>query len=160
MNYYAPFYRNNYSGIPTQMPYQAQYQPQGMVDNQLAPQVQNPVQSPTANDMMIWVLNENEATAYPVAPNNSVVLWDKNQPTIYIKSADANGVPSMRVLDFEERNTLPKSQEHVCKCSDKYVTKDDFSELQEEFEKLKKKIDSAQPSTAKKTKKAEVTDDE
>lgn len=34
---------------------------------------------------IIWVLNENEAMAYPVAPNNTVVLWDKNNPTIYVK---------------------------------------------------------------------------
>ena len=54
---------------------------------------QMPMQTPTqfmqtqpTNDML-FVLNENEASAYPVAPNNSVVLWDKNNKTFYIKTA-------------------------------------------------------------------------
>jgi hypothetical protein len=85
---------------------------------------------------MIWVLNENEATSYPVAPNNSVVLWDKSNPTIYVKSVNAQGVPSIRVLDFVERTetkemTPPK---HECKCGDKFVTKEQFEALRGDFE--------------------------
>lgn len=68
--------------------------------NQFAPSYQQPMQTnPTPMPMqsqqtndMIWVLNENEATSYPVAPNNSVVLWDKSNPTIYIKSVNAQGL--------------------------------------------------------------------
>ena len=113
--YYAPYYRpmNYYNpSIPQdnqnmqngqqfqQIPVQ---QPQQMT-------MQTPIQqmpmSQTAqmpsNDML-WVLNETEATSYPVAPNNSVTLWDKNKDTVYIKSVNMQGVPSMRILDYVER---------------------------------------------------------
>lgn len=112
---------------------------------------QMPIQTPTpfiqtqpTNDM-IWVLNENEATSYPVAPNNSVVLWDKNNPTIYIKSVNMQGVPSMRILDFEERNTdTSKSAQnepvkHECTCGDKFVTKEEFDALKGKFYDLQAK---------------------
>ena len=91
---YAPFYRCGYFN-----PMQTQTM-QNMAENQgqFLPQYQQPISQPT-NDM-IWVLGQTEAESYPVAPNNSVVLWDKNNPTIYVKSVNANGIPSMRTLDF------------------------------------------------------------
>ena len=72
---YAPFYRGGYFN-PMQTP--------TMAENQgYMPQYQQPIQQTNPVPMqtqpmseMIWVLNENEATSYPVAPNNSVVLWD------------------------------------------------------------------------------------
>ena len=114
---------------------------------------QMPIQTPTpfvqtqpTNDM-IWVLNENEATSYPVAPNNSVVLWDKSNPTIYVKSVNVNGMPSMRILDFTERNAdtsnshenAPKT--HECKCGDKFVTKGEFDALKGKFYDLQARYD-------------------
>ena len=36
--------------------------------------------------------------------NVDKVIENKNKPTIYVKSVNAQGVPSMRVLDFTERN--------------------------------------------------------
>ena len=74
---YAPFYRCGYFNPmqTTQMPPMAENQ------GQFLPQYQQPISQPT-NDM-IWVLGQTEAESYPVAPNNSVVLWDKNNPTIY-----------------------------------------------------------------------------
>lgn len=100
-----------------------------------APMQTNPSPMQPTNDML-WVLNENEASSYPVAPNNSVVLWDKNNPTIYIKSMNAQGVSSMRVLDFTERNdntqnmpvNAPKT--HECTCGDKFATKEQINALE------------------------------
>ena len=137
---YAPFYRGGFFN-PMQTPTMPQ-----MADNQnqFAPSYQQPMQTnPTPMPMqiqqtndMIWVLNENEATSYPVAPNNSVVLWDKSNPTIYIKSVNAQGMPSMRILDFTERNiNISNSQEnapkkHECTCGDKYATKEQINALE------------------------------
>ena len=143
---YAPFYRGGYfnpmqtSPMPTMAENQAQYMPQYQQPTPI-------IQSQPTNDM-IWVLNENEATSYPVAPNNSVVLWDKNNPTIYVKSVNASGMPSMRVLDFVERGTdstnkqetAPKS--HVCTCGDKFVTKAEFDALKGKFYDLQARYDS------------------
>ena len=104
------------------------------------------MQTQQTNDM-IWVLNENEATSYPVALSNSVVLWDKNNPTIYVKSVNAQGVPSMRVLDFTERNiNTSNSQEnapktHECTCSDKYATKEQINDLKGKIDDLTAKYE-------------------
>ena len=110
---------------------------------------QMPMQTPTqfmqtqpTNDML-FVLNENEASAYPVAPNNSVVLWDKNNKTFYIKTANAQGIPSMQIYDFTERtetheNTL---KTHKCTCGDKFVTKEQFEGLKGDFERLTAKVE-------------------
>lgn len=141
---YAPFYRGGYFNpiqTPT-MPTMADNQ------NQFAQPYQAPMQTnfaPTTqpkNDM-IWVLNENEATSYPVAPNNSVVLWDKNNPTIYIKSVNAQGVPSMRVLDFNERSEMPKNapKTNECTCGDKYATKEQINDLRGKIDDLTAKYE-------------------
>lgn len=102
--------------------------------SQQMPPTQMSVAKPI-NDM-IWVLNENEATSYPVAPNNSVVLWDKNNPTIYVKSVNSQGVPFIRVLDFVERAETQETAQpkHECKCGEKFVTKEQFEALRGDFE--------------------------
>ena len=170
--YNAPFMNSNYMrGIPQQQ-VQMQMQPQQMQmqmpDNQqYIPNYQQPIQpiqpmvqpiSQQTNDML-WVLNESEATAYPVAPNNSVVLWDKSNPTIYVKSVNAQGVPSMRILDFSERTTdnAPKTAvEHKCECGDKFVLKKDFQALQSEFEALRGELDELKAKPKAKTVKKAV----
>ena len=132
---YAPFYRGGFFNpmqTPT-MPQMAENQ------NQFATPYQQPIQTnPTPMPMqsqqtndMIWVLNENEATSYPVAPNNSVVLWDKNNKTFYIKTANAQGIPSMQIYDFTERIENPSKMpaEHVCTCGDKFATKEQINAL-------------------------------
>jgi hypothetical protein len=112
--------------------------------------------------MMIWVLNENEATSYPVAPNNSVVLWDKSNPTIYVKSVNGQGVPSMRVLDFTERvaNAPKTATEHTCKCGDKFATIEQFDGLQAKISEIQGIVEDLQTKSntksTKTTKKTEV----
>lgn len=115
----------------------------------------------TSGDTMIWVLGEVEAQSFPVAANNSVVLWDKNNPTIYIKSASAQGVPSMRVLDFVERTPDTASrlpEKHECKCGEQFVTKDAFEALKQEFEALSARLLDTSSKTASKSKRTEEID--
>lgn len=110
---------------------------------------QMPIQTPTQfmqtqpTSDMLFVLNENEASAYPVAPNNSVVLWDKNNKTFYIKTANAQGIPSMQIYDFTERTEKPQNQptEHKCTCGDKFVTKEEFDALKGKFYDLQARYD-------------------
>jgi hypothetical protein len=157
--YYAPFYRPTYydqGQNPNIGQFNQQYQqpmPQQMQPAQTA-------QQPT-NDFL-WVLNENEATSYPVAPNNTVTLWDKNLPTIYIKSVNAQGVPSMRVLDFVERtatNPTPPAGT-AFNSPNNFVTLDSFNALKGDVEALKGKLDELKPKNTPKTKKTEVESDE
>ena len=156
---YAPFYRNGYfnpmQAVQPQMPMipdgQQQYAP---VYQQAAQPIQQIPQAQAPTDML-WVLNENEAASYPVAPNNAVTLWDKNEPTIYIKSVNAQGVPSLRILDFTERtsNASKTPVEHNCQCGDKFVTREQFEALQGKFEEMAAIVDGIKASAAKKTKK-------
>ncbi len=159
---YAPFYRAGFFN-PMQsspMPSVADNQNQFSQIYQTPIQPNSgtiPMQTQPVNDM-IWVLNENEATSYPVAPNNSVVLWDKSNPTIYVKSVNANGMPSMRVLDFTERNEdAANSHEeaektHKCTCGDKFATKEQISALEGKIEDLTAKYEELTHPITEKTK--------
>lgn len=157
--YYAPFYRPTYyeqGQNPNMGQFNQQYQ-------QPIPQQMQPVQTaqqPT-NDFL-WVLNENEATSYPVAPNNTVTLWDKNLPTVYIKSVNAQGVPSMRVLDFTERlANAPKTPSTAPFDSpNNFVTLDSFNALKCDVEALRGKLDELSAKPVAKSKKMEVENHE
>lgn len=88
------------------------YYPPPMQDNlmQMRQQFQPPVQpSPAPQQGMIWVQGETGAKSYMVASGNTVPLWDSENQTIYIKSVDASGIPSMRILDYTERTAAPKA---------------------------------------------------
>lgn len=158
--YYAPYQRPMYynPSIPNaqdmanfQQPYQ---QPQTA-----HPQMTAPPQ--TASDM-IFVLNETEAMGYPVAPNTSVTLWDKNKDTVYIK-ANMQGVPSMRILDYTERtvdNGSKTAQNTNCDVSSKFVCIDDFNALQSKFDGLQSELNELKAKAKTKTAKREVNDDE
>lgn len=147
--YYAPYSRpmGYYNPSIPQQDMQNMQNVQQMPVQQ--PVQQMPIQTPTpfiqtqpTNDML-FVLNENEASAYPVAPNNSVVLWDKNNKTFYIKMANAQGIPSMQIYDFTERTetheNTPKT--HACTCGDKFVTKGEFDALKGKFYDLQARYD-------------------
>lgn len=97
-----------------------------------APQYQAPVaqqQAPQpANSSIIWVQGEAGAKSYLVAPNTTVQLWDSEDKVIYLKSADASGMPSMKILDYTIRGDASSSQE-----APEYATKDDLKALEEKI---------------------------
>ena len=161
MAYYAPFYRPTYYEPIQQNPmgqFNQQFQ-QPMT--QPMQNAQTPMQGQPTNDFL-WVLNENEATSYPVAPNNTVTLWDKNLPTIYIKSVNAQGVPSMRILDFTERTaTAPKTPSAPSFNSpNNFVTIDSFNALKDDVEALRDKLGELNAKPVAKSKKTEVENHE
>ena len=145
--YYAPYYRpmNYYNtSIPQENPNLQGGQQMPMQQPMVQQPMQMPISNMTPNNDMIWVLSEGEAQSYPVAPNNSVILWDKNSDVVYIKSVNAQNVPSFRVLDYKERtpDNAPKTPtEHVCKCGDNFVSKKDFNALESKFEALQSELD-------------------
>ena len=155
---YAPFYRGGYfNPMQTTMP--------GMAENQsqFSQPYQQPIQTNSApmqmqtqpiNDTMLWVLNENEASSFPVAPNNSVVLWDKNNKTFYIKTANAQGIPSMQTYDFTERteNVQNEPVKHECTCGDKFATKEQINTLENKIDDLTAKYEELTRSAAEKAK--------
>lgn len=97
-----------------------------------------------------WVQGEEAAKAYLVAPGNTVILWDTERNVIYVKSADASGLPSIRTLDWTEHTETPaKPTEHVCKCSGEFVGKADFEGLKANVERLTKRIDEMAKAKSK-----------
>lgn len=151
---YYPQYNNG--ATPDMLnQYKAQYQPMPMQQPMMQQPVQMPMQNmaqPAPTNDMIWVLSEGEAQSYPVAPNNSVILWDKNSDVVYIKSVNAQNIPSFRVLDYKERTAenAPKTPEkHVCQCGSKFASKEDFKALQNDFEALREELEElkAKPKT-------------
>lgn len=134
--YYAPY---QYPYYAQNADFKQQYQ-QPIQTNVQQFQGQQAANMGVKNDML-WVLNKNEADSYPVAPNCSVVLWDKNSSTIYVKSMSANGVPSMRTLDYTERSETSQNVSNLSanQFDDKYATLEQISELQDEINALNEK---------------------
>lgn len=119
------------NGFP--MAYQPFYGNQGI-------NYQPPMQTPSQgqNGGIIWVSGEAGAKAYLVAPNNTVQLWDSEAQTIYLKSADASGMPTMKVLDYTIRNSAPATAPAVQQPMSDYVTRDEFNALAEKLNRLEK----------------------
>lgn len=162
---YYPQYQNG--AMPDMLnQYKGQYQQMPMQQPMMQQMPMQTITQPAQTNDMIWVLSEVEAQSYPVAPNNSVILWDKNNDVVYIKSVNMQGVPSMRVLEYKERtadNGSKKPVEHECQCGSKFVPKEDFKALQQEFEALRGEFEEYKTkSKAKTVKKAveEVEDGE
>ena len=124
-----------YNGFPaTYQPYAQAYVP-----------TQSP-QAPTQNspNSLVWIQGEQAAKSYLVAPNNTVVLFDSEAQTIYIKSADGSGMPSMKVLDYTIRETDKNSpiSPVAAKAVDlsEYATKSEIKAVADEIAALKKKF--------------------
>lgn len=123
-----------YNGFP------ATYQP-------VNPQYQQPItQNQNQQNGVIWVQGEAGAKSYLVAPNCTVQLWDSENQTIYLKSADASGMPSMKVLDYTIRETPQNgsisSSTGTAEKSSVYATKDEFKSVSDQLEDLRVKVES------------------
>lgn len=130
--------------------YQPMYYPQQMQQPQQVQQVQQPQQ----NSGITWVLGEAGAKSYLVAPNTTVSLWDSESQTIYLKSADASGMPSIKVLDYTIRDSAPQHQAPINNQVD-YATKEDVGVLQNEVNKLREEMHRMNRSAKKEVKKDE-----
>lgn len=92
---------------------------------------------------IIWVQGEAGAKSYLVAPNTTVQLWDSESQRIFLKSADASGMPSMKVLEY----TVKDGNSPISPVSDadnnsiKYATKDDVEAVSSQIEALRKRFE-------------------
>lgn len=113
--------------------YYPQYQ-QPMYQTQAQPVQQMPQQNQTNGK--IWVQGESGAKSYLVAPNTTVDLWDSEQQTIYVKSADASGMPSMKILDYvfrqptQNQTLTPMTSEQTQPTPD-YVTHQELKDFED-----------------------------
>ena len=102
-------YNNGFPATYQPMYYQPQYQPmqyqQPVQPMQQAPTNPAPSQPTTSN--IVWIQGEAGAKSHLVAPNTTVALWDSEAQRIFLKSADAAGMPSMKILDYTIRDMTP-----------------------------------------------------
>lgn len=112
----------------TYQPYFPQYQQPNM--NQVPQQTSQQV-----SNGLIWIQGIEAAKSYMVAPNTTVALWDSESETVYLKSADASGMPSMRILDYTIRENTPVNRKTGAKTD--FATKDDISIIQSQIDEIR-----------------------
>lgn len=126
------YYQNN--------DYLRYYQPQQYYQNQQYNQNQQQYnqnqQYNQTNSGIIWVQGESGAKSYLVAPNCTVQLWDSESQTIYIKSADASGMPSIKILDYTIRNDQKEKNENNIN----QINADNNVNMESEIKDLNEKI--------------------
>ena len=103
-----PYYNNGFPASYQQMYQVPQYQAQ-------------------QQNGIIWVQGEQAAKSYLVAPNSTVQLWDSEKKVIYLKSADASGMPSLKILDYTIRGEAEPAE------TPEYATKDDLKTLEDKI---------------------------
>ena len=96
-----------YNTFPMMYPNMYQTQAQGM-------------SPPTIHADIVQVSGEQEALNYPVAAGSTQMMIDRDDSAIYIKSAYANGQPTLEVYRKEEKKDVPAPD---------YVTKEELAEL-------------------------------
>lgn len=102
-----------------------------------------PAQQPPSG--IIWVSGEAGAKAYLVAPNTTVQLWDSESQRIYLKSADASGMPSIKILDYTIRDQTPQNSSVTGVSapvgdSSVYATKDEIEAIRGQINALRMQL--------------------
>lgn len=120
---------------------------------QYYPQTYPQTQQQNANSP-IWVQGESAAKAWFVQPNSTVALWDSESQTIYLKSCDASGMPTMKILDYTLRDTT-KPVERVSDVGVDYLTRDDLEAIYGQIRDLRDEIDNLSIRRAPKKKEAD-----
>ena len=140
------------NGFPVTYP-QMYYQPQPIQYQQplqnMQPAPQPPAQQP--NSGIIWVQGEAGAKSHLVAPNTTVALWDSEAQRIFLKSADAAGMPSMKILNYTIEETphivMPiqkavNGSEKPSEADKGFIGRDAENALKRQLEGLKNDLES------------------
>ncbi len=137
-NQYFPQYQQPYQAqVPAPMDRLAQLQAQQYQGLQMQ-------QPPQTNQGLLWVQGEAGAKSYLVAPNTTVLLMDSEGSRFYLKSTDNAGMPSLRVFEYSEvsQNVPQASQSAQTNLDDKYVTREEYSRLQDQYADIMDKLNS------------------
>lgn len=124
-------YYPQYPQVQQQMPVQQQ--------TQQTAQIQQPM-----NNSIIWVQGEAGAKSYLIAPNTTVQLWDSEAQTIYLKSADASGMPSIKTLDYTIRDPGVPTQS-LSLNENEFIRKDELNALKGQIQALEKEVNKLKP---------------
>lgn len=103
-----------------------------------------PQAQPQQNSGVVWVQGIEGAKAHPVSAGQAVLLMDSDSDCLYLKSADASGMPSLRIFDYKERTNTPQKSQNTDMSA--FLTSDDLSdyatkdELKKAISALEKKL--------------------
>lgn len=114
-------------------PYQQIYPTQSA--NNPQPTQMSPAQP---SNGIIWVQGEAGAKSYIVPPGSTTQLWDSESQVIYLKTADAYGIPSMKILDYTIRDGAPTEGNILA--TDGFATQDDINALRKQIDALNRKF--------------------
>ena len=129
MSYFTPYPSGGYSPPSiSSMPYSPQM-------NGGAPQLPySPAQNQN-NNGLIWVQGEAGAKAYLVVPGSTVMLMDSEAMRFYLKSADASGVPSLRIFEYNEvSHGTPAIQQLAT--NEQFITRTELEKFTARYDKL------------------------
>ena len=129
-NYFPQYYPNQMPMIqqPQQMPMQQPQMPQNSSAN--------------SGNGITWVLGENAAKSFPVGAGQTVILMDREEPVMYMKSVDQSGMPlPLRIFDITER-TAQRSESAGAKSAstEDFVSRKEFEEFREDVKRSIKGI--------------------
>lgn len=150
---YNNYYPVGYQPFVPQYNYNQPYQPQTQPVQQPVPN-QQATQNQAMASGIIWVQGEAGAKSYLVAPNTTVQLWDSENQTIYLKSADASGMPSIKTLDYTIRE-MPQANAPIAPTFDStaFATKDEVNVLAQQISALQGKLEGLTAKSAPRAKK-------
>lgn len=94
----------------------------------------------SAGNGVIWVQGEAGAKAYLIVPGSTVMLMDSEAMRFYLKSADASGVPSLRIFEYNEitNGSPPVPQPSN---TEQYVTRTEYDKLLSRCDELAERIE-------------------
>ena len=119
------------------------------------PQYQQPQQQNTG---IIWVSGEAGAKAYLVAPNTTVQLWDSESQRIFLKSADASGMPSIKTLEYTIKEAPQTASSPAVNNLPDYVTKAESEQMSGQIAALRAELDDM--NAKKQNNRRRLTEDE
>lgn len=101
------------------------------------------------NNGITWVQGEAAAKSFFVSPNTTVPLWDSEAQVIYLKSADASGMPSMKIIDYTVRDAqMPKTA--VSSDNGTFITRDELKAVNSRIDALKEELEGLRKPAKKK----------
>ena len=117
--------------------------------NQQMPQ-NSPQMPPNAQQSsgggIIWVLGENAAKSFPVGAGQTVLLMDREEPVMYMKSVDQRGKPlPLRIFDIKERTTHHSESAVAKSPTTDFVSRSEFEEFREDVKRSIKSMRKPKP---------------
>lgn len=148
--YQSPYAQNPYYNSPY-----ANVQNNQQAYQQQQPQMQNPQPTMQMQSNIEYVNGIEGAKAFILPPNAQKLLLDSDNAFFYIKTTDAQGKPSVRrfrYVDIDAEQSQPKQE----KPQVSYVTLEQFTDLLENFDNLKKEFEKMKSAKSKKEEESEV----